>query len=117
MAAAARLETARGGLESPDGLVTRPGEVAQGCIVARGHIPRRERTGAPASRQLHGIASSGFHAVTRVVRQQRGGHDPVLPSCVGQVALALVPTGPCCLDQDERLGRGVARADAVSAVP
>ena len=112
----ARVETARDGLETTEGIVTRPGEVANGISVDRGHRHRRASTGAPEPRPWHGITAVGVHAVARLVRHHGRGHDPARLACCGQVARAPGPPGPCFLDTDERLGLGWERADAVIEV-
>jgi hypothetical protein len=110
------VEPARGGLESPDGIVTRPGEVAHGVSVDLGHRHRSAITGAPEPRPWHGITAVGVHAVARLFRKQGRGHDPARLACCGQVARAPGPPGPCFLDTDERLGLGWERADEVIEV-
>jgi hypothetical protein len=105
------VEPARGGLESTDGIVTRPGEVAHGVSVDRGPRHRNAITGAPEPRPWHGITAVGVHAVARLFRKQGRGHDPARLACCGQVARAPGPPGPCLLDTGERLGLGWERAD------
>ena len=64
------VETALGVLEIPDGLCTRPGEVAHGCIVALGAIDRREIARAREARQLHRIPAVRCDPITRLFGQE-----------------------------------------------
>ena len=63
------VETALGGLESTDGVFTRPAEVTDGCVLHRRDIDGGEVTGAPQAGHLHRVPTVGFHAVARLFGQ------------------------------------------------
>jgi hypothetical protein len=111
-----RVAPARGSREIPDGIVTRPGEVATGVICDRGDSDRGEIPGAQESSQVQSLTAVGVHAVARLLRNQGGGHDPARIAFCSQVARAPVPTGTRFIDTGEVLGLGWARADAVIEV-
>ena len=65
-----------GRLEIPDGVFTRPAQVADRFIFDLGNIDGGQITRAHQPGQLDGVTAVGFDPVARLFRNQRGGDDP-----------------------------------------
>jgi hypothetical protein len=109
----AGLETARGGLESAEGVCTCPGEVAARFLFdlgdrARGEVPRAGQAG-----HWYRVPAVGVDAVAGFVGDQRGGAHPARVAFLGQRAGEPGATRAGVVDAEEGLGLRWHLADEV----
>jgi hypothetical protein len=95
------FEPPRGLLQLLPGLCPCPAQIAAGCIVDGGPIPRREVPGAPPPGQWPGVTTVGCDPVARRFGKPGGGDDPAAVAVVRQVARAPEVAGVSCVDADE----------------
>ena len=110
------LQTALGVFASPDGLCTRPGEVAPGCLWALGALDHREVACASQAGQLSSSSAVRCAPILGLL-----GHEGGRPHPAGVVffpAIALEPgaAGTGFRDEDARLALGVELPDQLVAI-
>jgi hypothetical protein len=110
------IEPARGGLESPPGLVMGAGASPPRVICHRGAIDAGESPRAPQPRPWHGVTTVGVHPVAGLVGHEGGRDAPTALAVLRQRARAPGPTGARGSDADQGRGLGVPRAHAWSKV-
>ena len=101
LAPQAGLHPVLGGLAIPDGLRPRAGAVADGLVRDRGDLDWRQSAGTHQPGALGGVASIGFDAVPRLLRDPCRGHDPAAQVLLREVAGEPGPTGTGFVDEDE----------------
>jgi len=104
----AGLEPGLGGLARPERLLA--GAARRVCD--RRDSDGRQLAGAPEPGPRGRIAASGVAAVARLLRDQRGGHDPAEQWLLGEGTIPPGPAGSHVVDQDQRWRCRGARADA-----
>jgi hypothetical protein len=72
------VEPGLGGLEVPDRLGARPGEITDGVIVDLGARDRCEVTCAHQSGPWHGLASIRVDLIPGLLRAEGGGDHPAV---------------------------------------
>jgi hypothetical protein len=92
-----------GRLQIPQGLVPRPTQVADGCIVEGrdrdgGEVPRAHKPG-----QWHGVTPVGFDPVAWLLGNQGGGDDPADRALFPQGAIEPIAAGARFIDEDALL--------------
>jgi hypothetical protein len=97
------VEPPLGRLQIPEGIFTRPAQVADGFSVDGGHLPRREVPGAHQPGPWPGVTPVGVDPVAWLLGKQGGGDDPADGAGFRQVALAPGAAGASVVDEDERL--------------
>jgi hypothetical protein len=102
-AAARRLGAVTGPLAEPEGLCPRAAQIAAGCSVDGGDIPRGEVPGAPPPGQWPSVTPSGVDPVARRLGQQGGGDTPAASAFVQQGALEPGAAGARFRDEDALL--------------
>jgi hypothetical protein len=100
----ARFESKLGGLAIPEGIFTRPAEVADGFIFQRGDLDRDESTGAHQPSQLHGVSTVGFHPVTGLFGQQRRRHHPAGVAFFCEIPVEPIAAWAGFIDKDQVFG-------------
>jgi hypothetical protein len=91
-------------LQSPQGIFTRPAEVADGFIVDGGDIDGGEVPRAHEPGELQGVPTVGFDPVDRPVGNQGGRDDPADVAFFGQIAIEPIPAWASFVDKDEVFG-------------
>jgi len=109
------LETERGGLQSAEGVCTRPGESTQSFLVHLRDINHGEITRTGQAGPLHGVCAVRFAPIAWFFREQSGGHHPAGVVLFRSIAGEPGATGAGCGDEDERLGLGWHLAEEGSA--
>jgi hypothetical protein len=110
------LHPGLGGRELPERLLPGAAAVAARLVLDGRDIDRRQSAGAHAPGQLGRLASRGVDAVARLLRDQRGGHDPAEPLLLREITSKPGPAGSRFVDQDTRCRVRGARADALVKV-
>ena len=98
------FEPQRGRLQIPEGLFTRPAQVADGFIVDGGHIHGSEVPGAHQPGQWPGVTTVGFDPVAGCLGNHGRSDDSADMACLRQIARQPVPTRSRFIDKDQGLG-------------
>ena len=72
--------------------VPRATEIAEGFVLHRWHVDRREIARPEEPREFDGITSIRLHAVAGFLRDQRRRDDLTRQALAGQIAVQAVPT-------------------------
>lgn len=94
-----RLEADLRRLEVFEGILARPHQLPDRCVLHARDIPRREIARPQPPRQWHGIAPVGLHAVARFLGNARRGYHPTKEVLLRQVPIPPVPTRPRFVDE------------------
>jgi hypothetical protein len=111
-----RVQPELGGLEIPDGVFTRPAQIAAGVVFELWHRDGREVPRAHEPRQGYGVTPVGVDPVARLFRHQGRGDDPARIAFCTQVAREPRPARAGFVDQDQGLTFRLQLTDALSAV-
>jgi hypothetical protein len=114
-----RWQPQLGRLQSPEGLVPRPTQSAEGFIGDGGHIHRGEVPGAHQPGQWPSVPPVGGDPVARLVGPPGGGDAPADIALCQQLAIEPGATGARFRDDDERRTLGLQRPSQLlnSALP
>jgi hypothetical protein len=97
----ASCEPKRRGLESAEGIFPRPAQVPKSFILTHGNIDRSQVPRAHQACQFERIPAVGLDAISGLLGEQGGRHDPADLALGGQIALEPIATRPRCRDKDE----------------
>jgi hypothetical protein len=111
-----RVEAKLGGLESAAGLVTRPTQLTERLVLARGDVDGGEIARAPQAGPWHGVTPVGLDASAGLLRQQGRRDDPADGPCLAEGAVEPIAAWSRVRDQAQRRGLGWPLAEEVVKV-
>ena len=105
------VETAGGGLELASGILAGTTAGTTGVGLDRRDIDRGELARASQAGPLDGVTTVGLDSIASLVGHQGRGDDPAAVPSGGEITREPRPAGAGLVDEDQRLGLGLARAD------
>jgi hypothetical protein len=101
------FEAVLGRLESAQRMFTGSTQIPDGFVLDLRDIDRRESTRAYEAGQLDGVTTVGFHPIARLLRDERGGHDPADVAFLRAIAVEPIPTWTRFIDKDQLMAFGL----------